>query len=667
MGRRSGFVREKLSAFLLIVVLSVLTLIPGICSASAESNDSDTAYPYSSVYEPETSWSMSATVAWEADNTVFAVAGAEKRPGTVFVYPDADLRILDRNGRVIADYIDSFVEKTSGTLIPAFYIREKSTATALRAWLKEHGLLDCFVVSTPDLQDAVRDVADLLHVRGMIDFSGVTHADSGTLADMAACVNGAHGKVVILSQQAATRENVVLLESLAATVWVKTASDTRFLLTMYTRGVHGVVVEDAQKAIRMLEFFQDDAPTLLRVPLTIGHRGDPSSYVENTLDSANGAFSEGADSVENDIQLSADGQLFILHDEDMSRLFNREDTIAEELTLSELKKIYADWDDPYRGIPAANEVDAENSRYGTFYGQAEKKRYAVPTLEEYIRTFRGKGLIHDTEIKSANPAILPVYKALVDRYDAWDQFFSVTFNAPILEAVYADYPEISIGALGFLSQYDDQIMVLFGDQSAFLQAGQTEETLKAVFSILDRWNATANIDHGNVPWKVISAARHRGLTVWPWTYTDKQAFADDYLFGVNGLTTDYAWWTENLLEEISSEDLTVREGENLPSPRGRTKKNEWRTLEGAEAVKAEELPDGSSLYLWRYKASLMLGDEQFGSYYLYSEPFTVKTEEIRPIPQTGDSAEPFLWLAMVLGGTGLSGFLIRRIASEKGI
>ena len=184
MGRRSGFVREKLSAFLLIPVLSVLTFIPGICSAGAESDDSDTAFPYSSVYEPETSWSVSATVAWEADNTVFAVAGAEKRPGTVFVYPDAALRILDRNGRVIADNIDSFVEKTAGTLIPAFYIRDRATAATLKAWLKEHGLQDCFVVSAPDLQDAVKDVADLLHVRGMIDFSHVTHADSGTLADM---------------------------------------------------------------------------------------------------------------------------------------------------------------------------------------------------------------------------------------------------------------------------------------------------------------------------------------------------------------------------------------------------------------------------------------------------------------------------------------------------
>lgn len=667
MGRRSGFVREKLSAFLLILVLSVLTLIPEICSAGEESNDSDTAFPYSSVYEPETSWSMSATIAWEADSTVFVVAGAEKRPGTVFVYPDSDLRILDRNGSLIADDINSFLEKTTGTLIPAFYIRDKATAAALKAWLQDHGMLDCFVVSTPDLQESVRDVADLLHVRGMIDFSGVTHADSGTLADMAACVNGAHGKVVILSQQAATRENIVLLESLAATVWVRTASDTRSLLTMYTRGVHGVVVEDAQKAIQMLEFFRDEAPTLLRVPLTIGHRGDPSSYVENTLDSAKGALSEGADSVENDIQLSADGQLFILHDEYMDRLFNQEDTIAEELTLQELKSIYADWDDPYRGIPAANEVDAENSRYGTFYGQAEKKQYSVPTLEEYIQTFKGKGVIHDTEIKSMNPAILPVYKALVDRYDAWDQFFSITFNPSILEAVYKDYPEISIGALGFLSQYDDQIMVMFGDQFAFLQAGQTEETLKAVFSVLDRWNATANMDHGNVPREVISAARHRGLTVWPWTYTDKQAFADDYLFGVNGLTTDYAWWTENLIEEIASEDLTIQKGDKIPAPRGRNKKNEWRILEGAEAILAEKLPDGSGLYLWRYKADLMLRDENFGSYYLYSEPFTVKTEEIRPIPQTGDSAEPFLWLAMVLCGTGLSGFLIRHITSEKGI
>ena len=134
-----------------------------------------------------------------------------------------------------------------------------------------------------------------------------------------------------------------------------------------------------------------------------------------------------------------------------------------------------------------------------------------------------------------------------------------------------------------------------------------------------------------------------------------------------------------MIEEIASEDLTIQKGDKIPAPRGRNKKNEWRILEGAEAILAEELPDGSGLYLWRYKADLMLGDEFFGSYYLYSEPFVVNVvkagevekpepepEPVKPVPKTGDSAEPFLWLAMVLGDTGLLGFLIRRIASEKG-
>jgi len=91
-------------------------------------------------------------------------------------------------------------------------------------------------------------------------------------------------------------------------------------MTAYTNGVNGVLVDDYEAAIRAEELFRDEAPTLLRVPLIIGHRGDPSIYVENTLQSDRGAFSEGVDSVENDIQLSKDGELFILHDDSPKRL-----------------------------------------------------------------------------------------------------------------------------------------------------------------------------------------------------------------------------------------------------------------------------------------------------------------------------------------------------------
>ncbi len=651
----------------LALAVLLMLLLAGASLGEASKDESRTPMPYSRVYEPETSWSMSATVAWEADPSVFSAAGKTRRPGTAIVYPTASLAIEDRNGNLIAETVDEYVAKTAGTIIPAFYLKNRETAAALKSWLERHGLQDCFVAAPPALKDAVGEVADLLHVRGIIDFSQGSGAGQFTPAEMAACVNEAHGKTVILSQETATRENIVRLQSLAATVWVRCASDTQSLLTMYTRGVHGVVVEDAEKAIQMLGFFQDDAPVLLRVPLTIGHRGDPSVYVENTLDSAAGAVREGVDSVENDIQLSADGKLFILHDEEMMRLFNREDVTAEELTLAELRNIFMDWEDPFRGIPAANEVTAEESRYGKFYGQEEKKQYTVPTLEEYIRAFRNSGIVHDTEIKSTNPEILPVYQAMVDQYDAWDQFFTITFNPSILDAVYADYPELSIGALGFLNQFGENIMIVFGDRSAFVGAEDTQAALSSLFEVLDAWNATANMDCGSVPREVVTAARHRGLTFWPWTYTDREAFAKDYLFGMSGLTTDYPWWTENLLEEIESEDLTLPEGEKLPSPMGRNKRNERRPLEDAEAVMVEELPDGARLMIWRYRADLMLGEESFGSYYMYSEPFILRTAAPSPVPKTGDRSAPVLWMLCVLAGiAGLAASGARRFLRKKG-
>ena len=176
----------------------------------------------------------------------------------------------------------------------------------------------------------------------------------------------------------------------------------------------------------------------------------------------------------------------------------------------------------------------------------------------------------------------------------------------------------------------------------------------------------ANFSYDSAPKNVISAGRHRGLTFWPWTYETmeaRQAFAEDYLFGMSGLTTDYAWWTENLLEEIESKDITLRAGEALPKPLGRNKRNERFRLETAEAVKAEDLPDGTSLMLWRYKANLQLGDESFGSYYLYSEPFLLRTEPVSPdLPKTGDAGQPFLWLTlMLIGVSGLGTALMKRM------
>ena len=594
---------------------------------------------YASVFEPNTSWAMSATIAWETDASALNTAKAAVRPDTAFVWLDSSLKVFDRSGKKLSDDLDSYVKATSATMIPAFYIKDKATASALKTWLKSSGLEDCFVVAAPENKALVKDVADLLHVRGMLDYSSVKSADRKALLDMIASVNGAHGKVVILSSEAATRENIQLLQSLCATVWVKTDTDTKTIVTHYTNGVNGVLVDDYKKAVSAMELFNDDAPSLLRVPLIIGHRGDPSNYVENTLDSAKGAFDEGADSIENDIYLSKDCELYIRHDDNLYAFIGKASVNGETLTLAELKELVFNWDDESFGIRVANEVpwyEDGSTAYGRIfggklYGEEEKKAYTIPALSEYLNEFKGKKIVHDTEIKSRNPEIVAVLKKLVDSRDAWDQVFTITFEENILEEIYKNYPEISVGALMAIMPYDHDNGYITYEE---VENGEgPEASVERLCGHLDQWNATYNpaiIGKGN---ETIRAARHRGLTVWPWTYDimTPDDLAEDYLRGMNGLTVDEPWFASDYIEEIASADVTALKLSDVAKPKGTAKNGKTKTLSDAEIVELEDLnKDGTQkLVIWRYKADLTIDGKSYGKYYLYSNPFvfTTKTGE----------------------------------------
>ena len=70
-------------------------------------------------------------------------------------------------------------------------------------------------------------------------------------------------------------------------------------------------------------------------PKIIAHRGVTRNDQENTLPAYNQAFSEGADGLEIDVRLSKDEKPVIFHDEDTSRLFDKnleiKNTIYSEL------------------------------------------------------------------------------------------------------------------------------------------------------------------------------------------------------------------------------------------------------------------------------------------------------------------------------------------------
>jgi glycerophosphoryl diester phosphodiesterase len=74
------------------------------------------------------------------------------------------------------------------------------------------------------------------------------------------------------------------------------------------------------------------------VPIAIAHRGDPIAARENTLPAFAAALRQGADMVELDLRCTADGEIVVLHDPTLSRLWGVERDVAD-LDLATVREV----------------------------------------------------------------------------------------------------------------------------------------------------------------------------------------------------------------------------------------------------------------------------------------------------------------------------------------
>ena len=72
--------------------------------------------------------------------------------------------------------------------------------------------------------------------------------------------------------------------------------------------------------------------------LTIAHRGEPVGHVENTLPAIEAALRAGADMVEIDIRLAADGVPVLLHDANLRRIWGVGSSVSA-LTSTQLAAV----------------------------------------------------------------------------------------------------------------------------------------------------------------------------------------------------------------------------------------------------------------------------------------------------------------------------------------
>src|SRR6476620_1340205 len=75
-------------------------------------------------------------------------------------------------------------------------------------------------------------------------------------------------------------------------------------------------------------------------PLVVAHRGSSAAVAEHTVGAYRRAIAEGADALECDVRLSADGELVCLHDRTLERT-GGSTGIVGAMSLAELRAV--DW------------------------------------------------------------------------------------------------------------------------------------------------------------------------------------------------------------------------------------------------------------------------------------------------------------------------------------
>ncbi len=150
------------------------------------------------------------------------------------------------------------------------------------------------------------------------------------------------------------------------------------------------------------------------------HRGDCYSRWENTLPAFEAAIASGADMLETDVRLSADGALVLMHDDRVDRTTNGTG-LVKELTFAELRALNA------------------GDRYDPC---------VIPTLEELLTLLAPTGMLLNLEIKEywyeGNEerchACIDACVELVEKYGFAEKMVFNSFDAHVLEYINAKWP-----------------------------------------------------------------------------------------------------------------------------------------------------------------------------------------------------------------------------------
>lgn len=418
---------------------------------------------------------------------------------------DSSLNLRSDSGESLAS-LAHYLAQTDRLTIPVLRIADAATVTALAAFAVQNDLGDVTLLSdNVELLAQARQAIPA--VRTAVDFSAASSLGNSAadILQVVGATNRAKAKIAVLPAAMTNRTTVAHLQRLLLTPWAASnAATPAAAAEVLVTGVNGVIAADAGVYTAVLKKLP--AHTLLRKPLVTGHRGMPSTTDENTLEGAQAAVAAGADAVENDIYMTTDNHLVIMHDTTVDRTTLGTERI-ETMTLAEVKAL-----------------------------KTKVSGYAVPTLQEFFAAFKGRNVSHFIELKSTTAGIVPLLKQELEKAGVKDQVVAISFSGDQLNRMAATLPEISTGFL-----------------NSNVDTGDVGVSLRNILNATQLYSSTYNPSYGSgLTQATMEAAKHRGITFWPWTVNNQSDFHRLYSYGTHGITTDYAHWAKDFPVAISA-------------------------------------------------------------------------------------------------------------------
>ena len=180
----------------------------------------------------------------------------------------------------------------------------------------------------------------------------------------------------------------------------------------------------------------------------IAHRGGASLGAENTLGCIRKGILSGADAIEVDVHLSADGELVVCHDETVNRTTNGSGRI-ERLSLDQIRSFSIKGGEPGEKIPTLEEVVREVKGNCILLLEVKKSREGqYPGIEDKIvELLNREGMMGQVVLQSFNDGVLerfhalapelPLEKLLICRLP-----FGLCFDIKLHRFSFEDYPYV---------------------------------------------------------------------------------------------------------------------------------------------------------------------------------------------------------------------------------